>query len=815
MKISWNWLRDYLALDGSPEKIGEILTDTGLEVEGIEKVQAVEGGLEGLVVGKVLTAEQHPNADRLRVTTVDVGADEPLNIVCGAPNVAAGQKVIVATVGTMLYPTKGDPFKIKKGKIRGEVSMGMICAEDEIGLGEEHDGIMVLPETSTVGHAVKEVLDIQEDYVIEIGLTPNRSDATSHIGVAKDLAAALKINHDYKESTKLPDISGFTVQNNDLPIVVEVRNTTACPRYTGVSIKGVKVGPSPEWMQERLKVIGVRPINNIVDITNYVLHETGQPLHAFDADKIAGGKVIVENLPEGSKFTTLDEVERELHPEDLMICDGEDKGMCIAGVFGGIHSGVTEETSDIFLESAVFDAIITRKTSTRHLLRTDAATRFEKGVDPAMTIYALKRAALLMQELAGGTIASEVIDIYPNPITRKEVEVKYSNINRLIGVTIPKEEVHAILEALEIEVLSSEGDDFRVAVGTNRADVYREADIIEEVLRIYGFNKVPIPSQLNASLSYRQKPENLAMQHKMANFLAAKGFNEMMGTSITNSAYYKEEEQEQLVWLLNSLNANLDVMRKNMLFSGLEVIKHNINHKNHHLRLFEFGKTYSYYTKEETKYYEEQQHLTLFFTGAQIKENWQREAQPFNFFDLKDAVTKVLSRLGINSYQVKDLATNTNGLAYGLTYSQGKKNTLASFGAVAPAVRKQFGIKQDVFYADINWDAILKLLRKKKVTYQAIPKYPSSRRDLALLLDRSVPFADVAKIATQVAKHILQSVNLFDIFEDENKIGKDKKSYAVSFTFQDPRKTLTDKEIDKTMKKLMHLYKEKIGAEIR
>lgn len=811
MKVSYNWIKQYLPIDLPAEKVAEILTDTGLEVEGLEQIESIPGGLAGLVVGEVKTAEQHPNADRLRVTTVDVGGAELLNIVCGAPNVAAGQKVVVATVGTMLYPTEGDPFKIKKGKIRGEVSLGMICAEDEIGLGTDHDGIMVLPAETPVGTPAKEVFNVETDYIFEIGLTPNRSDALGHIGVARDIYAALRIHHDFKGNLQLPDVSDFKVENTDLPIPVTVENTEACPRYSGVSITGVTIKNSPEWLQNRLNAIGVRPINNIVDITNYILHETGQPLHAFDADQIAGQTVVVKTLPKDAVFVSLDEQERKLHEDDLMICNANGEGMCIAGVFGGIHSGVTEQTTNIFLESACFHPIRTRRTASRHHLRTDAAIRFEKGVDPNNTVFVLKRAALLIQELAGGQIASEIVDVYPEKVKRKVVPLRYKQLDRLVGISIPRDQVKKILAALAIEVVEETAAGLTVKVGTNRADVYREADVIEEVLRIYGLNNVPMPSHIKSSMVFSEGLDQDKVYNTMADFLAANGFNEMMATSISQQKYY-QEGQKGIVHLLNSLNADLDVMRPSMLFSGLEAVAHNLNHKNANLRLFEFGKMYSCYDKESITHYEEQQHLSLFVTGKSTEENWQQAQQDTNFFTLKNTVLQALNRLGINSYKLAEYQNEQ--WIFAQQYKLGKQ-VLATLGQVQPKVLKKMGIKQPVFYADFAWDVVLQVLRNKKLKVTDIPKYPSVRRDLALLLDKKVTFAEIEQIATKGSKKILQSVNLFDIYEDETKIGKDKKSYAVSFVFQDAKKTLTDKEVDKVINKLVNSFERQLGASLR
>ncbi len=811
MKISYNWLKDYLNIDLSPDELSVILTDIGLEVEGLEHTQAVAGGLAGLVIGEVKTAEKHPNADRLKVTTVDVGTEELLHIVCGAPNVAAGQKVVVATVGTMLYPTAGEPFKIKKGKIRGEVSMGMICAEDEIGLGVEHDGIIVLPDSVQIGQPAKTAFDLNEDYVFEIGLTPNRSDAFCHIGSAKDVLAFLKVHHNFTGKVTMPSVANFKVDNHDLTIPVEVENYEACPRYTGVSIKGVTIKESPDWMKERLLAVGVRPINNIVDITNFVLHEIGQPLHAFDADKIAGGKIIVKNLPENAPFLSLDEVERKLFAEDLMICDANSKGMCIAGVFGGLDSGVTDSTTNIFLESACFHPIKTRVSATRHNLRTDAAMRFEKGVDPNVSVYALKRAAMLIKELGGGEIASEIVDIYPQKVAKKEVLVRYKKVNTLLGTKLSGEEIKNIITALEMDIVAEDENSITAAVPTNKVEVTREVDMIEEIVRIYGLNNIPFPEQMRSSLSYRPSPDPQAIRKRTSDFLVAKGLNEMMGTSITNSSYY--EGETDVVKILKSMNANMDVMRKRMVYSGLEAVKHNQNHYQTNVTLFEFGKTYNTYQKDDINQYNEQEHLTLFLSGNKNNESWQGAQQPYTFFDLKALVQQLFEKLGLmNVMRSRDYKGEE--LSYGMELMSRKK-TVVSFGALNHKLLKQMGIKQAVLYADFNWSYILELMKYQKVNFAEIARFPSVRRDLALLLNKEVNFGDVAAIAIKTDKKLLKTVNLFDIYDDESKIGKGKKSYAVSFIFQNYEKTLTDKEIDKIMQKLIHNYEKQLGATLR
>lgn len=811
MNVSLNWLKDYTEINLDADKVSEILTEIGLEVEGQEEKESIEGGLRGLVVGHVVECGKHPSADRLSLTKVDVGADEPLQIVCGAPNVAAGQKVIVATVGTMLYPHEGDSFKIKKGKIRGEVSMGMICAEDEIGLGNSHDGIMVLPEDTKVGTAASEYFKVKTDTVYEIGLTPNRSDATNHIGVAKDLAAAIKINYEGTGAVTMPDISAFKVNNNDLAIEAEVLNTDACPRYAGVCIKGVKVGESPEWIKNKLRAIGVRPISNIVDITNFILHELGQPLHAFDYNKIAGKKIIVQTLPQGSKFLSLDEKERELTDKDLMICDGDGNGMCIGGVFGGLNSGVTEKTTDIFLESAHFNAGWIRRTGFYHDLRTDAERVFEKGSDPNICLFALKRAALLIQELCGGEIASEIIDVYPEPVAKKEIKVSYDYINKLIGVEIPKESMFSILDALEMNVLNKTEETFTVAVPTNKADVLRPADVAEEVLRIYGLNKVPFPAKISTSLTYGEYPAPQRIRNQAADYLAANGYNEMMALSLSRSRYYKEilpREDDTLVWVNNTSTVELDIMRPTMLFGGLEAIVRNQNRQNADLKLFEFGRTYE--PKGEGFY--EPEHLSIFVTGNRFPENWHDAAKEVDYFALKAQVNNLLSRFGISGYQ--ETAVTDEVFSYGLKYHRGS-NVLVTFGKLQGKLLKEMSIKNAVYFADFNWTAVFKALKKNEINVETLNPNPSVRRDLALVINKDISFNQIIGIAKKNAKKLLKDVNLFDVFEDESKLGEGKKSYAVSFVFEEQGKTLNDKQIDKIMQQLMKKYEADLGAVIR
>ncbi|MEM9822763.1 MAG: phenylalanine--tRNA ligase subunit beta [Bacteroidota bacterium] len=818
MKISLNWLKDYLSIDLDPDKISEILTDIGLEVEGMETVESIKGGLAGVLVGEVKTCQQHPNADRLSLTTVDVGREQDLQIVCGAPNVAAGQKVMVATIGTTLHFSDGNEVKIKKGKIRGEHSEGMICAEDELGIGDSHEGIIVLPNEVAVGTAASDYFEIETDVVYDIGLTPNRSDATSHTGVAKDLAAALKINYEHAGTVKMPDVSGFKVDQQNYPIEVVVEDALACPRYTGVTITGLTVKESPNWLKNRLKAIGVRPINNIVDATNFILHELGQPLHAFDADQISGRKVIVKQLPEGSKFLSLDKVERTLHSQDLMICDGESKGMCIAGVFGGINSGVTENTKNVFLESAHFNAKSIRRTSTRHLLRTDAAVCFEKGSDPNLTRYALQRAVLLFQELAGGEVASEIIDIYPTTIDPVKVEVQYDRINRLIGVAIAPEKVKEILRAMAMGIVDETATGLTVAVPTNKVDVVREVDVIEEILRIYGFNQVPVPTYIKSAIMLREKPDKQKVRNVVGDLLMSCGFNEMMAVSLTQSNYYKDSmpiPEQQLVYVNNTSNIHLDIMRPNMLLSGLEAIQHNQNRQSADLKLYEFG--HSYLQLEEG--FKEEAHLSLWLSGHQSGESWlNKDHAVVTYHTLKAYVHQVMARLGFGNYQQTALGQQGENsvmeLTYGLRYHRGPQ-ILVEFGKVRSALVKQMGIKQEVFYADFKWDTILRALKKQKIDFEELTKYPSVRRDLALVIDNSINFDDIAVIAKKTGKKLLKDINLFDVYKNEEQLGKDKKSYAVSFIFEDPTKTLKDKEVDKIMNKLIEQYEGKLGAKIR
>ncbi|WP_313805582.1 phenylalanine--tRNA ligase subunit beta [Flavobacterium sp.] len=808
MRISYNWLKQFIKIDWNSEETSSLLTDLGLEVEGVDKYESLKGGLEGVVVGHVLTCVQHSNADKLRVTTVDIGTGSPVQIVCGAPNVAVGQKVPVATIGTKLYDKEGNAFEIKKGKIRGEESHGMICAEDELGLGEGHDGIMILDEKLVSGTPASKVFNIETDEVFEIGLTPNRADAMSHWGVARDLRAGLiqkGINH---SELVTPSVSKFKVEKRTLKIDVKVEDNKLAPRYCGVTISGITVKPSPSWLQNRLKAIGLTPKNNIVDVTNYVLHELGQPLHAFDAAKIKGHKVIVKTLPAGTKFVTLDEVERTLHEEDLMICD-ESGPMCIAGVFGGKNSGVTENTTDIFLESAYFNPVSVRKTAKRHTLSTDASFRFERGIDPTITEYALKRAALLIQEVAGGEITSDLIDLYPKKIEDFSVLLNFNNVNKIIGQEIPKETIKKILVSLDIKVNSVSDAGLGLVIPAYRVDVQREIDVIEEILRVYGYNNIGFTTKLNASISNSSRTEDYKVQNIVANQLTSLGFNEMMANSLTTPDYVVLSEklkEEHNVVMLNPLSNDLSAMRQSLLFSAMEAVSYNVNRRNSDLKLFEFGKTYHKFLAG----HEEHKHLTLTVTGNRLMESWTTPEKASDFFLFKGYIDTILSRLGIAKTITKPVESDV--FAEGMRLNVGTE-TLVEFGTVKKNILKHFDIKQEVLFADFNWDVVLKSI-STKIKFTDIPKYPEVRRDLALLLDSTVEFEQIYTIAKQTEKSLLKDVNLFDVYEGKN-LPEGKKSYAVSFTLQDSSKTLTDAQIDKIMSKLQQNFEKEVGATLR
>lgn len=816
MKISYSWLKEYIKTDKSPQEICDILTQTGLEVGGLEEVETIKGGMRGLVIGEVVTCEAHPNSDHLSKTTVNVGGTELLPIVCGAPNVAAGQKVVVATVGTTLYDGDNE-FKIKKSKIRGEVSMGMICAEDEIGIGSNHDGIIVLNENARPGTEAKDYYKIESDWVIEIDLTPNRIDGASHIGAARDLAAFLRKTEDIKYTK--PSVNNFTVDNHNLEIPVEIKTAEACIRYSGVTLSGVEVKESPEWLQNRLKTIGLTPINNIVDITNFVLFETGQPLHAFDAAAINGNKVIVQTLPAKTKFTTLDEVERELDKNDLMICN-TNEGMCIAGVFGGIDSGVKESTTNVFLESACFDPVFIRKTARRHGLNTDASFRFERGTDPNGVIYALKRAALLIKEIAGGTISSEIVDIYPEPVNDFKVNISYANITRLIGKELGAEMIKNILASLEIKIESETEKGLSLLVPPYRVDVKREADVIEEILRIYGYNNIEIPTQVNSSLQTAEKPDPNRIRELIADMLSSQGFNEIWSNSLTKTAYYEglnNYKDERTVKILNPLSNDLNGMRQTLLFGGLESIAHNVNRQNKNLKLYEFGNCYFYKGTElkdnPANNYWEENHLALFITGNKEEENWAKKEEAASFFNLKTMAENVLKKLGVSVEKTQITATQNELFNEGLTYVFNNKVVL-EIGIVSGMFSKKAGIENPVYYADFNWDNVFSIHKKHKVLFEELPKFPAVRRDLALLLDKEITFSQIKEVAFKVERQLLRNVDLFDIYEGEG-VPEGKKSYAVSFILRDNQRTLKDKQIDKTMQKLIAAFNRELGAELR
>lgn len=809
MRISYNWLKQFIKTELKSEEIADILTDLGLEVEGVDPFESLKGGLQGVVVGHVLTCEKHPDADKLKITTVDLGdGNAPVQIVCGAPNVAAGQKVPVATIGTKLYDKEGNAFEIKKGKIRGQESHGMICAEDELGLGESHDGIMILAEELKTGTPASKVFNIECDEIFEIGLTPNRADAMSHMGVARDLRAGLSQKGTTSE-LMTPSVSKFKVEKRTLKIDVKVENDKLAPRYCGVTISGITVKPSPSWLQNRLKSIGLTPKNNVVDVTNYVLHELGQPLHAFDASQIKGNKVIVKTVAAGTKFTTLDDEERTLHEEDLMICD-ESGPMCIAGVFGGKTSGVSESTQAIFLESAYFNPVAVRKTAKRHTLSTDASFRFERGIDPTITEYALKRAALLIQEVAGGEITSDIVDIYPKKIEDFSVFIHFNKVNRIIGEEIKPETIKKILASLDIKVNSISDAGLGLIIPSYRVDVTREIDVIEEILRVYGYNNVKIPAKLNATISNSLRTEEYNVQNIIANQLCSLGFNEMMANSLTTPDYVKLSDnlkEEFNVVMLNPLSNDLSAMRQSLLFSALEAVSFNINRKRSDLKFFEFGKTYHKLPAS----YDEEKHLTLTVTGNRSNETWIKPQEKSDFFLFKGYVLTILTRLGLDK-KVTSLPFENDVFAEGLALAIGKE-IIVEFGSVKKSILKHFDIKQEVLFADFNWGKIQKYVTNK-IKFTDIPKYPEVRRDFALLVDENVQFEQIFNIAKQTEKGLLKDVNLFDVYQGNN-LPEGKKSYAVSFILQDDSKTLTDTQIDKIMSKLQSNFESQLGASLR
>jgi len=821
MNISYNWLKDYLDFDLSPQETLDALTSIGLETGSVEEIQAVKGGLEGLVVGEVLTCADHPDSDHLHITTVNVGQGDALKIVCGAPNVAAGQKVIVALVGTTLYAGE-ESFVIKKSKIRGEESFGMICAEDEIGIGTSHEGIIILPADAKVGTLAKDYYNIKSDYVLEVDITPNRVDATSHYGVARDLAAYLKQN-EYTYKLEKPSVDAFKVETKDGGLKIKVENTEACPRYTGLTIKGVTVKESPDWLKDRLNIIGLRPINNIVDITNYVLHELGHPLHAFDANYVSGGTVIVKTLPEGTKFVTLDGEERTLSDKDLMICNDKE-GMCIGGVFGGLKSGVAESTTDIFLECAYFNPTWIRKTARRHGLSTDSSFRFERGCDPNDNLYVIKRAALLIQEVAGGKIAGDILDIYPNPVQKNIVELSYEKVNSLIGKEIPQTVISSILESLEITPAGDAEDALILAIPTYRVDVTRDVDVIEDILRIYGYNNVEICESLKSNLSY-QTPTDKSnrLQNIISEELTGSGFNEIMNNSLTKESYYTNltvYPESQCVRLLNPLSTDLNVMRQTLLFGGLESIAYNRNRKSSNLMFYELGNCYFYDASKKTegenlREYSEELHLGLWLCGENISGSWAAANEKTSVYHLKGYVENILLRLGITEgkCQYEQYSDEIYSAALSIKTRGGK--LLGTLGIVSKKLLKETEIQgTDVYFAELNWNALMKEIKKHTVTFKEMSKYPSVSRDLALLLDKAIRFEEIEKIAFKADKNLLKEVRLFDVYEGKN-LPEGKKSYAVNFVIQDVEKTLTDKQIDAVMNKIQTMFEKELGAQLR
>ena len=820
MNISYNWLKEYVNFDLTPDETAAALTSIGLETGGVEEVQTIKGGLEGLVIGEVLTCTEHPNSDHLHITTVNLGDGEPVQIVCGAPNVAAGQKVVVATLGTKLYD--GDEcFTIKKSKIRGVESTGMICAEDEIGIGTDHAGIIVLPETAVPGTLAKDYYNIKSDYVLEVDITPNRADACSHYGVARDLYAYL-IQNGRQATLQRPSVDGFKVENHDLNIEVKVENSEACPHYAGVTVKGVTVKESPEWLQNKLRLIGVRPINNVVDITNYIVHAFGQPLHCFDAGKIKGNEVIVKTMPEGTPFVTLDEVERKLNERDLMICNKEE-AMCIAGVFGGLDSGSTEATTDVFIESAYFHPTWVRKTARRHGLNTDASFRFERGIDPNGVIYCLKLAALMVKELAGGTISSEIKDVFTTPAQDFIVDLAYEKVHSLVGKVIPVETIKSIVTSLEMKITNETAEGLTLAVPPYRVDVQRDCDVIEDILRIYGYNNVEFSDNVKSNLSYQTPTDrSYKLQNLISEQLCGCGFNEILNNSLTRSAYYDNLSTypvSHCVMLMNPLSADLNGMRQTLLFGGLESVEHNAKRKNGNIRFFEFGNCYDYNIDnkkegETLAEFSEDYRLALWVSGSRVDNNWAHPNEKSSVYELKAYVENILVRLGVNLQKVifGNLANDIYSAGLSITTSSGRQ--LGTMGIVSPKICKEMDIDTEVYYAELSWTLLMKEIKKSKVTFSEISKFPAVKRDLALLLDKNVQFAEIEKIATESERKLLKDVTLFDVYEGKN-LPAGKKSYAVSFYLQDEGKTLNDKQIDAIMKKIQTNLEQKLGAQLR
>lgn len=820
MNISYNWLKEYVAFNLTPQEVAEALTSIGLETGGVEEVQTIKGGLEGIVIGEVLTCEQHPNSDHMSVTTLNIGGESPIQVVCGAANVAAGQKVVVATIGTKLYDGE-ESFTIKKSKLRGVESNGMICAEDEIGLGTSHEGIMVLPADAVPGTPAKEYFNIKSDYVLEVDITPNRADACSHYGVARDLYAYL-VQNGAETSLTRPSIDAFAVDNNNLDIAVEVEDATAAPRYAGITMTGVTVTESPEWLQNKLRLIGLRPINNVVDVTNYMLHAYGQPLHCFDADQLKGNKIVVRTVAEGTPFVTLDEVERKLSASDLLICNAEEP-MCIAGVFGGLASGATENTKNIFIESAYFNPTVVRKTARRHGLNTDSSFRFERGIDPNGTVDVLKEAALLIKELAGGTISSEIKDLYPQPIAHNTVELTYAKVNSLIGKEIPAETIKSIVTTLEMEITNETAEGLTLQVPPYRVDVLRDCDVIEDILRIYGYNNIEIPSTLKSSLTTKGEDDrSQKLQNLVAEQLVGAGFNEILNNSLTAAAYYEGLESfksENLVRLMNPLSNDLNVMRQTLLFGGLESIAHNANRQNSDLKFMEFGNCYSYDESKKNPEkvlgaYSESYQMGLWLTGKRVSNSWAHADEAASVYELKAYVLNIFTRLGLTMAQVVFGNLTNDIYSAALTVHTRGGKLLATLGVVTKKVLKKFDIANEVYYAEINWTELMKATRKATVTFKEISKFPAVKRDLALLVDTNVQFGDIEKIAYESERKLLKAVELFDVYEGKN-LEAGKKSYAVSLLLQDEQATLTDKQIDKVMQKVISNLESKLQAKLR
>ncbi|MDY6288066.1 MAG: phenylalanine--tRNA ligase subunit beta [Bacteroidales bacterium] len=826
MKISYKWLREYVDTDLTPNELDELLTFSGLEIESVEKVESIKGGLEHVVIAQVLTCEPHPDSDHLHLTTVDVGTGTPLNIVCGAPNVAAGQKVVCAQIGTKIYTSDTEFYEIKKGKLRGAVSEGMLCAADELQLGSDHAGIMVLPDDAPVGMPAKEYFHLEEDYTLEVAITANRSDATSHIGVARDVVAVLNTRNHADKHINWPQVADLSSAKGEGGIHVTVEEPELCPRYTGITLENVHVADSPDWLQNKLRTVGIRPINNVVDITNFVLMEVGQPLHAFNADMIAGNHVVVRTLPQDTPFVTLDGVERKLDRRDLMICN-EEEGMCIAGVFGGEKSGVTADTTRVFLESAYFNPVSIRKTSKRHGLKTDASFRYERGCDPNITRWALQRAVYLMQELAGATVASPVIDLYPTPIERAQVDIDFNRVFSLIGQSIPIDAIRTALVSLDIEIVSQTDEGMTLLVPTCKVDVTRECDIVEEIMRIYGYNNIHVDERISSCLSFGAKPNPNKLQNTVSDLLTYNGFSEIMNNSLTKAEYYENNpdfDAARSIHILNPLSKELNVMRQTLLYSGLECIVRNLNYKIHDQKLYEFGRTYQISAEgladpnsemPVTKKYIETPHLSLFMTGNAEPENWKTKSAPVDFYHLKAQVTNILHRMRVNFTRLQIVPATEQYYAEGLAYVfRDSHKTLCTLGRLKRDTLKRMDCKQEVFYADIDWSLILKSYPTKEVQYAEIPKYPEVRRDLALILDSKVSFAQIEQVAYNTEKKILKRVSLFDVYNGKG-ITEGMKSYAVSFILQDKDKTLTDKQIEAVMSKLQKNLETQLGAKIR